>query len=99
MTNREVYEKKRQFVQELSGTLARAQIADKIEYKNLDRQYMEYVRIIFLGGKTEYINVTGNSIRSIFVEISRVINKQSAIGSIADMKLQELIERWWSEAS
>ncbi len=99
MTNREVYEEKRQFVQELSGTLARAQIADKIEYKNLDRQYMEYVRIIFLGGKTEYINVTGNSIRSIFVEISRVINKQSAIGSIADMKLQELIERWWSEAS
>lgn len=99
MTNREVYEEKRQFVQELSGTLARAQIADKIEYKNLNRQYMEYVRIIFLGGKTEYINVTGNSIRSIFVEISRVINKQSAIGSIADMKLQELIERWWSEAS
>lgn len=99
MTNREVYEEKRQFVQELSGTLARAQIADKIEYKNLDRQYMEYVRIIFLGGKTEYINVTGNSIRSIFIEISRVINKQSAIGSIADMKLQELIERWWSEAS
>ena len=99
MTNREVYEEKRQFVQELSGTLARAQIADNIEYKNLDRQYMEYVRIIFLGGKTEYINVTGNSIRSIFVEISRVINKQSAIGSIADMKLQELIERWWSEAS
>lgn len=99
MTNRAVYEEKRQFVQELSGTLARAQIADKIEYKNLDRQYMEYVRIIFLGGKTEYINVTGNSIRSIFIEISRVINKQSAIGSIADMKLQELIERWWSEAS
>lgn len=99
MTNREVYEEKRQFIQELSGTLARAQIADKIEYKNLDRHYMEYVRIIFLGGKTEYINVTGNSIRSIFVEISRVINKQSAIGSIADMKLQELIERWWSEAS
>ena len=99
MTNREVYEEKRQFVQELSGTLARAQIADKIEYKNLDRQYMEYVRIIFLGGKTEYINVTGNSIRSIFVEISRVINKQSAIGSVADMKLQELIERWWREAS
>lgn len=99
MTNRAVYEEKRQFVQELSGTLARAQIADKIEYKNLDRQYMEYVRIIFLGGKTEYINVTGNSIRSIFVEISRVINKQSAIGSVADMKLQELIERWWREAS
>ena len=99
MTNRAVYEEKRQFVQELSGTLARAQIADKIEYKNLDRQYMEYVRIIFLGGKTEYINVTGNSLRSIFVEISRVINKQSAIGSVADMKLQELIERWWSEAS
>lgn len=99
MTNRAVYEEKRQFVQELSGTLARAQIADKIEYKNLDRQYMEYVRIIFLGGKTEYINVTGNSIRSIFIEISRVINKQSAIGSVADMKLQELIERWWSEAS
>ena len=99
MTNREVYEEKRQFVQELSGTLARAQIADKIEYKNLDRQYMEYVRIIFLEGKTEYINVTGNSIRSIFVEISRVINTQSAIGSITDMKLQELIERWWREAS
>lgn len=99
MTNRAVYEEKRQFVQELSGTLARAQIADKIEYKNLDRQYMEYVRIIFLGGKTEYINVTGISIRSIFVEISRVINKQSAIGSVADMKLQELIERWWREAS
>lgn len=99
MTNRAVYEEKRQFVQELSGTLARAQIADKIEYKNLDRQYMEYVRIIFLGGKTEYINVTGSSIRSIFVEISRVINKQSAIGSVADMKLQELIERWWREAS
>ena len=99
MTNRAVYEEKRQFVQELSGTLARAQIADKIEYKNLDRQYMEYVRIIFVGGKTEYINVTGNSIRSIFIEISRVINKQSAIGSVADMKLQELIERWWREAS
>lgn len=99
MTNRAVYEEKRQFVQELSGTLARAQIAEKIEYKNLDRQYMEYVRVIFLGGKTEYINVTGNSIRSIFIEISRVINKQSAIGSVADMKLQELIERWWREAS
>lgn len=99
MTNREVYEEKRHFVQDLSITLAKAQLVDHIEYKNLDRQYMEFVRIIFLGGKTEYINVTGNSIRSIFVEIARVINKQSAIGSIADMKLQELIERWWSEAS
>lgn len=97
MTNREVYEEKRQFVQELSGTLARAQIADKIEYKNLDRHYLEYVRIIFLGGKTEYINVTGNSLKSIFVEISRVINGQAAIGSTADLRMQDLIDKWWNE--
>lgn len=99
MTNREVYEEKHRFVQEIGAALSRAHLADGIEYKNLERQYMEYVRIIFLGGKTEYINVTGNSLRSIFIEISRVINKQAAIGSISDVRLQELIERWWNEAS
>ena len=99
MTNREVYEEKRHFVQDLSVTLARAQLVDHIEYKNLGRQYREYVRMIFLGGRAEYINVTGNSLKSIFVEISRVINGQAAIGINADFRMQELIERWWNEAS
>lgn len=98
MTNREVYEEKRRFVQGLSATLSMAQIADHIEYKNLDKRYMEFVRLVFIGGKTEYINVTGNSLRSILIEISRVINRQAAIGSVADLKMQELVERWWSEA-
>lgn len=98
MTNREVYEEKRRFVQELSAALSRAQIVDHIEYKNLDRQYMEFVRMVFIGGKTEYINVTGNSLRSILIEISRVINRQAAIGAVSDLRMQELVERWWSEA-
>lgn len=98
MTNREVYEEKRRFVQELSAALSRVQIVDYIEYKNLDRQYMEFVRMVFIGGKTEYINVTGNSLRSILIEISRVINRQAAIGAVSDLRMQELVEHWWSEA-
>lgn len=97
MINREVYEEKRNFVQDLSVTLARAQLVDHMEYKNLDKQYLEFVRMVFLGGRVEYINVTGNSLKSIFVEIARVINGQAAIGSNADLRMQELIDRWWDE--
>lgn len=97
MTNREIYEEKRHFVQDLSVTLARAQLVDYMEYKNLDKQYLEFVRMVFLGGKVEYLNVTCNSLKSIFIEISRVINGQAAIGSTADLRMQELIDRWWNE--
>lgn len=97
MINREVYEEKRNFVQDLSVILARAQLVDHMEYKNLDKQYLEFVRMVFLGGRAEYINVTGNSLKSIFVEIARVINGQAAIGSNADLRMQELIDRWWDE--
>lgn len=97
MINREVYEEKRNFVQDLSVILARAQLVDHMEYKNLDKQYLEFVRMVFLGGRVEYINVTGNSLKSIFVEIARVINGQAAIGSNADLRMQELIDRWWDE--
>ena len=98
MINREVYEEKSRFVKDLERVLAKAQLAAAIEYKNLEKQYMEYIRITFLGGSTEYINVTGDSIRSIFVEISRVINRQAAIGSVTDLRMKDMIERWWSEA-
>lgn len=98
MNSREVYEEKKNFVDELSRTLARAQLAEKVEYKNLDRQYLEFVRMTFLGGKTEYVNVTGNSLKSIFIEISRVINGQEAIGSTSDLKMQGLIDNWWDNA-
>lgn len=97
MINREVYEEKRNFVQDLSVILARTQLVDHMEYKNLDKQYLEFVRMVFLGGRVEYINVTGNSLKSIFVEIARVINGQAAIGSNADLRMQELIDRWWDE--
>lgn len=97
MINREVYEEKRNFAQDLSAILARAQLLDHMEYKNLDKQYLEFVRMVFLGGRVEYINVTGNSLKSIFVEIARVINGQAAIGSNADLRMQELIDRWWDE--
>lgn len=102
MNSRSIMERKKAFVTKISDAIAESNAAgwdvEKIEYKCLRKQYSEFVRISYKEGTQQLINVTGNSERSILVEIARELNGQMAIGSITDPRHAAMIESWWNDA-
>ena len=92
-----VTEQKRAFTEKLSMLAQEADSSIKgIEYKCIPSKYSELLRIYY-NGSERIINVTGNSLLSIFVEVARELNGQDAIGAITDPKHAELIKKWWLE--
>ena len=67
-----------------------------VEYRCFPDKYTEVIRVYY-EGMDRIINVTGNSLRSIFVEVAREINGQDAVGAITDPRHAELIRTWWKE--
>ena len=55
------------------------------------------MRINYTGGEYEYINVTGNSIGYIGLEIAKAINHQDTDGQAQDSKMVALWDKWWKE--
>jgi len=94
-----VYEAKKAFVESLSQTLSKEAICKKIEYKRLPAQYEEFIKVTWLGDAYDYINVTADSCKAIFMDIARLINKQPPLGQVIDYRHKELIDGWWENAS
>ena len=93
-----VYWEKEQFVKMLSKSLSEQEIVEKIEYKRIKDKYSEFVKITYPGDACEFIDVTGNSCKAIFLDIAREINHQPPIGQIIDMRHKELVIGWWNES-
>lgn len=90
-------EKKREFTEKLSELLQEADPDIRAaEYRCFPDKYSEMVRITYTGAE-RIINVTGNSLRSIMVEIARELNGQDAIGAVTDPRHAELIKEWWRD--
>lgn len=92
--NRTIEEKKA-FVGKLSE-LVREVDRDilSVEYKCMPDRYMEVVRIRYTT-VDRYINVTGDSLRTILIDVARELNGQDAIGAVTDPRHAELIGAWW----
>lgn len=95
----EIYEQKKIFVERLSQALSTEALCKKIEYKRLPAQYEEFVKVTWVGDTYDYINVTADSCKAIFMDIARLINKQPPLGQIIDHRHKELIDGWWNNAS
>lgn len=95
----EIYEQKKQFVESLSQTMSSTALCKKIEYKRLPAQYEEFVKVTWLGDTYDYINVTADSCKAIFMDIARLINEQPPLGQVIDYRHKELIDGWWENAS
>ena len=65
-----------------------------IEYKCMPDKYMEVARIRYTT-MDRYINVTGDSLRTILVDVARELNGQNAVGAVTDPSHAGLIEMWW----
>lgn len=92
-----VIEKKRAFTEKLSELLNEMDPDIKgVEYRCFPDKYSEMVRITYTGAE-RIINVTGNSLRSIMVEVARELNGQKAIGAVTDPRHAELIKGWWRD--
>lgn len=102
MNSKGIMERKKVFVAKISDAITESNSAgwniEKIEYQCLRKQYSEFVRISYKDGARQLVNVTGNSERSILVEIARELNGQMAIGSTTDPRHAALIESWWNDA-
>lgn len=83
----------------LSQALSAVGLCKKIEYKRLPAQYEEFVKVTWVGDTYDYINVTADSCKAIFMDIARLINKQPPLGQILDYRHKELIDGWWENAS
>lgn len=94
----EEYRNKKEFVEKLRDILQEADIAADIEYRNFPDKYEELIKVSFADHIYKYVNVTADSLLSIFVEIARVVNRQPACGEICDTKHIKLIDRWWADA-
>ena len=92
--NRTIEEKKA-FVGKLSE-LVREVDRDilSVEYKCMPDKYMEVARIRYTT-MNRYINVTGDSLRTILIDVARELNGQDAIGAVTDPRHVELIRAWW----
>ena len=92
--NRTIEEKKA-FVGKLSE-LVREVDGDilAVEYKCMPDKYMEVIRIRYTT-MDRYINVTGDSLRTILVDVARELNGQNAVGAVTDPRHAGLIEMWW----
>lgn len=94
--NREI-EKKKAFTGRLSALVREIdEDIQSIEYRCFPSKYSEIVRIHYNGGD-RIINVTGDSLRSILVEVARELNGQNAVGAVTDPRYAELIDKWWAE--
>ena len=93
--HQQVYWEKSVFVRMLSKALSEADIVEQIEYKHIKAQYSEFLKVSYPGGKVEFIDVTADSCKSIFLDIARELNKQPPIGQILDQRHRELVEEWW----
>ena len=67
-----------------------------VEYKYFPDKYSELIRIRY-STLDRFINVTGDSMRSILVEVARELNGQDAVGAIRDPRHAELLEKWWTD--
>lgn len=94
-----VYEAKKAFVESLSQTLSKEAICKKIEYKRLLAQYEEFVKVTWLGDTYDYINVTADSCKAIFLDVARLINKQPPLGQVLGLRHKMLIDGWWENAT
>lgn len=94
-----IYLEKQGFVAEFGETLWRVPYVDTIEYRRIKDKYTELVRINYTGGEYEYINVTGNSIGYIALEIAKAINHQYTDGQAHTIKMVELWDKWWNESN
>lgn len=94
---KEIYLEKQGFVAEFGETLWRVPYVDTIEYRRIESKYTELVKIAYTGGEYEFINVTGNSIAYIGLEIMKAINLQDTEGQAQDSKMVELWDKWWKE--
>ena len=92
-----IYLEKQGFVAEFGETLWRVPYVDTIEYRRIESKYTELVKITYTGGEYEFINVTGNSIAYIGLEIMKAINLQDTEGQAQDSKMVELWDKWWKE--
>lgn len=95
---KDIYEEKMKFVADYGETLWRVPYVDTIEYRHIKDKYTELVRINYTGGEYEYINVTGNSIGYIALEIAKAINHQDTDGQAHTIKMVELWDKWWNES-
>ena len=86
-------------MESLSQTLSKEAICKKIEYKRLPAQYEEFIKVTWLGDAYDYINVTADSCKAIFLEVARLINKQPPLGQVLESKHIALIDEWWSNAT
>ena len=90
-------ENKKAFVGKLSALVHEIDPDIKsVEYRCFPEKYSEIVRIYY-GFGSRIINVTGDSLRTILVEIARELNGQNAVGAIVDPRHAELIVKWWAE--
>ena len=92
--NRTIEEKKAfvakmsELVREVDGDI------ESVEYKCMPDKYMEVARIRYTT-MDRYINVTGDSLRTILIDVARELNGQNAIGAVTDPRHAQLIETWW----
>ena len=72
---RSIYQQKQDYVKELNGFLSAHPDFKRIDYVRLYRVDEEYIKMDFITGPI-VINVTGNSILAIAVEIGRFVAGQ-----------------------
>lgn len=95
--NRTIEEKKA-FVAKMSELVREVdRDIESVEYKCMPDKYMEVARIRYTT-MDRYINVTGDSLRTILIDVARELNGQNAIGAVTDPRHAQLIEtRWGSD--
>lgn len=88
---------KKNFVESISNALVFLEEPVKVQYKSFPDQYQEYLKLTYTGGNYEFINVTGDSLKTIFIEIAAAVNNQPR-SIVVDMRMLDLVDTWWNAA-
>ena len=92
-----VYREKKEFVEALNRALKMVPSVEGVEYKRIAGRYTEIVKITWVGGGYEYINVTGDSLSAICAEIGVAIGGRIPVGFMPTLKHAQAIDKWWNE--
>lgn len=93
-----MYIEKRQFVEKLNDALSMLPDIEEVEYRNIRDKYSEFLRITRASGEQIYINVTGNSLEAIALEISRELLGISTDAIVSHEAHRAIVEGWFEAA-